>query len=220
MEILWLSLAALLLAGCGTCYLHCGSVTPEEGERVKLNTLFSRRTLWTVGILGAVLGACAVIWACRYYGNGLLHGLRLLFLLEWLLVIALIDLKCYVIQNRVLLAGLLAAVLLLAVQWLLGASLTVLLRDSLLGLLLGLAVFGLCALLSRGGMGAGDVKLFALLGLLLGWQGCFNVILFSVLGMALCGIVLMLLKRKNRRSLLPMGPFALFGMVVSLLLGI
>lgn len=220
MEILWLSLAALLLAGCGVCYLQKGSVTPDEGERKALDALFSRRTSLLAGILGAVLGAAAVIWACRHYGHGLLHGFRLLFLLEWLLVIALIDLKCYIIQNRVLLVGLAAAVLLLVLQWLLGAHPGALLRDALLGMLLGLAVFGLCALLSRGGMGAGDVKLFALLGLFLGWQGEFNVILFSVLGMALSGIVLMLMKRKNRRSLLPMGPFALFGMLLALLLGI
>ncbi|ROP37298.1 prepilin peptidase [Saccharothrix texasensis] len=77
------------------------------------------------------------------------------------------------------------------------------------------------ALLTSGGLGAGDVKLGGLLGLALGWLGWSELIVGTMLGWlaaALGWFVLRASGRLTRDSTLPLGPFLLLGalLVVSL----
>ncbi|MEV8442141.1 prepilin peptidase [Actinosynnema sp. NPDC051121] len=70
------------------------------------------------------------------------------------------------------------------------------------------------ALLTSGGLGAGDVKLGGLLGLALGWLGWPEVVAGTVLGWlaAVFGwLVLRTMGRLTRDSTLPLGPFLLLG---------
>ena len=85
---------------------------------------------------------------------------------------------------------------------------------------MGGGVFLICALLTKGGIGMGDVKLFGVLGMVLGWTGVFDLIFLSVLLVALYGIVLLLRRQLNRKSQVPIGPFAFAGMILMMLLGV
>ncbi|WP_143231442.1 prepilin peptidase [Actinosynnema sp. ALI-1.44] len=68
------------------------------------------------------------------------------------------------------------------------------------------------ALLSEGGLGAGDVKLGGLLGLALGWLSWSTLITATFLGWLTAALVWLLLKATRRRQdSVPMGPFLLFG---------
>ena len=69
-------------------------------------------------------------------------------------------------------------------------------------------------------MGMGDIKLFAVLGLFLGWQGVFNVILFSVFAVAAYGVAMLISRKKDKKSEIPIGPFALLGLMISIGLGV
>ena len=87
---------------------------------------------------------------------------------------------------------------------------------SLLGALAGMAVlvafYLVLALVSRGGLGSGDVKLGGLLGLALGWLGWPALVTATFLGWcdaAVVWLVLRVARRRARDSLLPMGPFLL-----------
>jgi leader peptidase (prepilin peptidase)/N-methyltransferase len=71
-------------------------------------------------------------------------------------------------------------------------------------------------------MGFGDVKLAALLGLYMGWLGVGLVPLGLFFGFALgavVGVLLMLLRRKNRKDPIPSGPFLAAGAVIAVLVG-
>jgi leader peptidase (prepilin peptidase) / N-methyltransferase len=57
------------------------------------------------------------------------------------------------------------------------------------------------------GMGYGDFKLLAALGAWLGWQMLPEVILMSSLVGAICGLALMLVKRRGREIPIPFGPY-------------
>ncbi len=66
------------------------------------------------------------------------------------------------------------------------------------------------ALLSGGGMGMGDVKLIGLLGAisgLLGYGSVFTMLLSAFAIGSIFGILLILLKRADRKSAVPFGPF-------------
>jgi leader peptidase (prepilin peptidase)/N-methyltransferase len=82
------------------------------------------------------------------------------------------------------------------------------------------AFYLVLALASRGGLGAGDVKLGGVLGLVLGWSGWSVLIAATFLGWfaAAVWLVARVARRRPRNSPLPMGPFLLFGALLAITL--
>lgn len=79
--------------------------------------------------------------------------------------------------------------------------------SSLAGFLTGGGLFYLIAFLSGGGLGAGDIKLAAVLGLATGWPAVFLVFLMAFVSGAVMGIMLLLCKKKTWSAALPFAPF-------------
>ncbi len=79
--------------------------------------------------------------------------------------------------------------------------------DSVLGLLVGGGITLIVALVSRGGMGGGDVKLLAVLGFLAGWLDLLLIFILAVLIGAAAGIFLIVFRKKTGKTALPFGPF-------------
>lgn len=122
-------------------------------------------------------------------------------LLSLLLIISLIDLDIQKIPN--VLVGAIAAWALLwqalhpARPW----------ADAALGLLAGGGITLLIALISRGGMGGGDIKLLAALGFLTGWLDLLLLFFIAVILGAVVGIFLVVFQRKGGQTAVPFGPF-------------
>jgi leader peptidase (prepilin peptidase)/N-methyltransferase len=57
------------------------------------------------------------------------------------------------------------------------------------------------------GMGYGDFKLLAALGAWMGWQALPMIILLSSVVGAVCGIALMVIKRRGKDIPIPFGPY-------------
>ena len=78
--------------------------------------------------------------------------------------------------------------------------------DSLVGGIVGFSVLLLIAVLSKGGMGGGDIKLFFLIGLVLGAiYTLLTLFLASFIGM-IVGIILLKIRGKGRKTPVPFGP--------------
>ncbi len=169
-----------------------------------------------------VLAGCAVL-AVLLCGAVLLTGARPATLaLAWAagagVVLAQVDLAVHRLPDRVTLpAAAVCAAALLADAALLGTW-PALLR----ALLAALAAGGIAltaALAAPAGLGLGDVKLLALLGLVLGWAG-WGVLLAGVFLGLLAGAAVSLLlvatRRAGWRTALPFGPPLLLGAVLAL----
>ena len=130
-----------------------------------------------------------------------------------LLTVALIDYDHKIIPNTITLPGLVIGLGLSL--W--GLPITPL--TSLLGILLGGVFFYLIALVSKGGMGGGDIKLIAMIGAFLGWQGAFFTILSGALLGSLVGVSLMVMGKKGRKDKVPFGPFLSVGAILFILWG-
>jgi leader peptidase (prepilin peptidase)/N-methyltransferase len=93
-----------------------------------------------------------------------------------------------------------------------GMAIPVDVRSSLIGAIAGYAslwsVYHLFRLVTgKEGMGYGDFKLFAALGAWLGWQMLLPIILIAATAGAVVGLALITIRRQNRATPIPFGPF-------------
>ncbi len=93
----------------------------------------------------------------------------------------------------------------------------------LTGILLGIAVGGFflaLILATKGkGMGGGDVKLGAFMGLVLGFPNSLLALVVAFVSGAVISLVLIVGKKKHFKSQVPFGPFLVFGSLVALFWG-
>lgn len=76
---------------------------------------------------------------------------------------------------------------------------------AVVGTIVGGGVVFLVAVVSRGAIGGGDIKLTAMLGAALGWKGALVVLAFSQVAAALVAMGLLIARRAGRRDTLPVG---------------
>ena len=136
------------------------------------------------------------------------------------IIIFVIDLEQGLILNKVVYPGMVVALLLALYPWpWLNESIVMRVAYAALGGAIGFAIFLLIAIVSRGGMGWGDVKLAALIGLATGFPLVFLAI---IMGASLGGIVavaLMIAKKRKSKETIPFGPFLAVAAMVTLLWG-
>ena len=135
-----------------------------------------------------------------------------------LVVITFIDFDHKIIPDRISIAGIplgfLASLLLTRTTYM----------DSLIGILAGGGFLLFIAIIyyllfKKEGMGGGDIKLLAMIGAFVGWQGVIFVVFFSSLVGSIAGIVYIILSGKGARSQIPFGPFLALGAYAYLLAG-
>lgn len=89
--------------------------------------------------------------------------------------------------------------------------------DSLYGMGFAGGLMLLIFVLSRGGMGAGDVKLCFVLGLWLGLKASIVCLMLSFIFGGVIGVLLLATGIKGRKDPIPFGPFLCLGAYISLL---
>lgn len=134
-------------------------------------------------------------------------------LVSTLIVISLIDLKHFIIPNKITYPGIIAAFTLSFFR----PQLSYL--DALLGILLPSLFLFLLAVISRGGLGMGDVKLIAMLGGFLGLLDGFLALFLGAMIGSVMGIILMVFSNKGLKSKLPFGLFISLGGLLMILWG-
>jgi len=162
-----------------------------------------------LGALGAALGAGPELPAYLWLGA---VGVTL----------AVIDVDCFRLPDRLTLPSYPVGLLLLGVASAVDGDLAALGRALLAAAVVGGAALLVALLAPGGGLGLGDVKLLGLLGLYLGWLG-WDVLLVGVaLGFgigAAAAIVLLVLRRAGLTDHLAFGQWLIAGAVVAMVAG-
>ena len=91
--------------------------------------------------------------------------------------------------------------------------------SALLGLLLGGGLFLLVHFLSKGGVGMGDVKLFAVIGAYMGSGSIMAVVFLTAVISAIYSLVMLARKKIKLKEEIPFAPFALAGVITVMALG-
>lgn len=142
-----------------------------------------------------------VLFAFAYWQLG--WGIELIvafFFISLLVIIVVSDLAYMLIPDKVLVFFLpllaIGRVLSPLTPW----------WDSLVGAVVGFGILYIIAVLSNGGMGGGDIKLFFLIGLVLGTiDTLLTLFLAAVIGM-IVGIIVLSKNKQGRKTPIPFGP--------------
>lgn len=136
-----------------------------------------------------------------------------------MIVIFVIDLRHMIISDGLVLIASVAAVIPLFMY---PGSYG--LKDSVLGVLAGsgslflLYVVGILVW-NKAVIGGGDVKLFIPIGILLGWKATLLCLYLAILSGGIVCMILLLMKKRGKGSMVPFGPFIVMAFVVSVLYG-
>jgi leader peptidase (prepilin peptidase)/N-methyltransferase len=91
--------------------------------------------------------------------------------------------------------------------------------DSLVGAVVGFGLLFFIALVSKGGMGGGDIKLFFVIGLVLGTVNTLlTLFLASIIG-TVFGIISLRIAKKGRKTPIPFGPSIAIAAVIAYFYG-
>ena len=134
-----------------------------------------------------------------------------------LITILVIDLERGLILNKVIYPA--AATILIITVFTSDTGIVKTLIDALKGGGIGLAAMLLLALLYRGGIGFGDVKMAGLMGIMVGFPSIIVALLLAIIGGGLVAGILLALKIKGRKEAIPFGPFLSLATAVTLLWG-
>jgi len=174
-----------------------------------------RRLLW-------VEAGTGVLFGFTYWRYGLSIELAIiLFYCCLFIVLLVIDLEHGLILNKVIYPAMAVALLISIFLPIFLPQLEIVpqIKQAAIGGGIGLGLFLLVVLISRGGMGWGDVKMAALISLVVGFPLVFVALLMGIILGGLVAGVLLLFKIKKRKETIPFGPFLSLAAMATLLWG-
>lgn len=139
--------------------------------------------------------------------------LSALILISILIISTFTDIEHGIIPDKVVIPGMAAGFLINALSH----------PDKLLYYLLGFLLGGgfllLLAVMSHGGMGGGDIKLFAMIGLFFGMKLTALSLLLAFISGSIIGLIFIIFNLKKPKDTIPFGPFIALASIISLLFG-
>ena len=185
------------------------------------NAMIPRRVFWVELATGAIFAF--LYWWCVVLNPEL--GLKVFGVMAFysclFIVIFVVDLERWLILNKVVYPGMAVALLLAGLmpqpwltQWMVHGIANFALAGGI-----GFGIFFLLAIISRGGMGWGDVKLAALIGLATGFPLVFVALIIGAILGGVVAVALLIGKKRGRKEAIPFGPFLSLAAMVTLLWG-
>ena len=171
------------------------------------------------------VAAALVAAVCGYSAAD--HAVSAISLLRMMLTFAVLscvfvtDLEFFLIPDfcSLMLLAFRAVTIICEFIWLPDSAMLYLI-DSVVALVICLILMFGMALITRRGIGMGDVKLFSCIGFMCGIRAAYFTLALAFVVCALVSTVLLLMKKKQLKDVLPMGPFIWLGFGISVFLSL
>ncbi|NMA66317.1 MAG: prepilin peptidase [Clostridiaceae bacterium] len=165
-----------------------------------------------------------LLWLVSFLKYGFtFETVAIIFLITLLIPVAFIDLKYMIIPNGFVITGLIGGIGVVIFHALYRP---IIFYDSPLwyapligmisasGILFIIALIGYIIYRNDGAMGMGDVKIFLPIGLILGFKLSLLTLVFSIFLGGITSIFLLLIKKVERKSAIPFGPFIVLSSII------
>ncbi len=205
-------------------FISIGSIkfTPfrkAEGTKEKINCLIKstwKETVYFVLMFVVNVALCEIL-LLFYQGNTLTHIIKRITVASVLWVAAYFDKKSYRIPNKLILLGLALRLIIVAVEvFTVGTAIKGTVISELIAAAAMFVISLLCMLIAKNSLGMGDVKLFLVMGLLLGIQGMMIAMFYSLIITFFVSVFMLITRKKNRKDYLPFAPSILVGTVLAM----
>lgn len=201
-------------------FLFKDPVIKEEIEEKSENQMLMKKKIFFYASFFIILNlAVSILFCVQYKENSFLFSLKRLCLLGLLWPIGYIDFKTYRIPNRFILLGVGYRVIILILELIFeGNTLpAVLVSEGVAALGLLIAAL-LCTICIKNSIGYGDIKLFCVMGLMLGLEGIWNSVFMSLIAAFIISVILLITKKKSRKDAVPFAPAIVLGTYISIIL--
>lgn len=168
---------------------------------------------------------CTVLtsFACfraQIFGVNIIQTIKAVICCEIVMSAAIIDLFTKKIPNKLNLVLYIAGVVLLASEFFFNReSFPLRLTASLTGFGIGFGFLLVMSLITKGGMGMGDVKLIGGVGLIFGIASVIYSITYSMIICLFAAIIMLVTGRKKIKDKVPFCPFFFLGLIISVSIG-
>ncbi len=151
-----------------------------------------------------------------YIGNSVIFIINRFVILTVLWVSAYFDVKSFVIPNQIITIGLIAKVLMLGIELVFERDgLGVRFIEQLITAAVLVVVGIVFSIIMKNGIGMGDIKLFAVMGLFFGTMGSLTAIFLSLVASFFVSIAYLILKKATKKDPVPFAPCALAGTYIA-----
>lgn len=162
--------------------------------------------------------ASTVVQISLYKNTTVVNFVKLYVLFVIVMAAALIDARRHIIPNTLVLFGLVFRAGTYVYELLSRADLKAIAINDLIGLAVGFGILALVSLLSKGQVGFGDAKLFAVIGVTGGSFCTYSTLLVSLVISTAVSLVALARKKIDKKDAIPFGPSIALGYAVVLLL--
>lgn len=202
----------------GTCFTLVVCLIWQKYELFCFKKLKDKKELFLLSGTFLLSGSMEVFLAYQEYHW--ITWLKISFLFVLLIMCSYIDLKKRIIPNKILIIVLPVKLVISFIEFfVLPETFLSMILLSLIGAALGTGLLFVVSLIAKGGLGMGDVKLFGAIGLMIGFYGMYNTLFYAAAFITLFVIGGLVLKKMNRKSHIPFGPFVFAGYMAVVLMG-
>jgi len=214
----------LIISGITTmlCLIGCSVYLKFQiiMEKHSVTGIFPQNVKQTMFGIGMLISSLAVFLALNFiYDVTWIFTIKRIVLCVALWPISLIDYRKHIIPNQFVFSLAIIRVLLCIPEFITNVHSA---KTECISCLIASAaiVFVLCVmrLIIKEGIGFGDIKLFAVIGLLLGVNGSISTIFMSFVVSFVASIYLLVTKKKNKKDQIAFGPSILIGTLFSVII--
>ena len=214
MLLVYAAAAAVTLAGTALGLKYANVYISEKGEEGEKKPLSLKASAFV--ILLCLAFNMLSVYVMSLGNEEPIHIIEYATAVCGLMISSVTDIRLKLIPNKVCLA--------MALLWaaetgigciFLGSDILMELISSFIGALFGGGILLLGRLLSRNGMGMGDVKLLAATGLLIKFDMMLGLLMWGLIISVIFGVGLMLVKKVKSSHAISMAPFFLAGTVIT-----
>lgn len=168
----------------------------------------NRRFFVLVVVIIFIIYALFVLLDYYIFKNDLIDYLAFNMLLSFLLSITFEDIKTNMMDTRVILGYF----ILFTIYRIVFLDLAIFL-EGLIGFALSLIIMLIAYFVKRGSIGIGDIEAIAACGMIIGFPNIFHFLFKAFLFVFIYGIFLMIAKKKNTMTEIPLAPFLLLATI-------